>query len=632
MSSLTRIGLFVSSGWMWFVRSMLLLGLLSSVLSPASTMAALVPLTGVKQIVASDIHTCALLKTGSVLCWGDNTFKELGNEIGGRSTLPVSVNGLTSKVMEVTAGYGHTCALLETGDVKCWGLNSYGQLGDGTKTNSKTPVTVTGLLGEATAISAGYSHTCALLKSGEIKCWGKNDKGQLGNGKTIDSNVPDSVTGLSNGVKSVKTSYYNTCVLLNTSEVKCWGLNGDGQLGNGTKTDSNLPVGVVGLNGVTAITVGTQHACAALNTGEVKCWGSNFAGQLGSDKLVVYNWTSSVPMIVLGVSKSIAISAGQLHTCALSDVGSIQCWGSNTLGQIGNGTTTGSNQFQNGPGSAVYKPVAVIGLKSNVIAITTGGSYTCALLDTNEIQCWGANGKGQLGNNTSTNTSTPVFVMIDALTYSITVDKTGTGSGTVSGGGNFVEGVTVKLTATPDANSTFTGWSPAPCADSFVMPAQNLTCTATFTPKLTTSDCSGKHATFDTATGLVTIPALDIPTLDPFTGESTGTLATFSAQLKLLKGIEDFGLVTGSFKVLQVDVKTHDSCNAEYTYADGKYSKGGTVHLPYVDVPSVIIIPPNVQVPGPTHVYDATLKQLALDLTIFHIDNYQRLGTLPPKQ
>lgn len=143
-------------------------------------------------------------------------------------------------------------------------------------------------------------------------------------------------------------------------------------------------------------------------------------------------------------------------------------------------------------------------------------------------------------------------------------------------------------------------------------------------------NCKGKHTTFDPATGLVTIPALDIPTLDPFTGEPTGMLATFSAQLNLLKGVEDFGLISDSFKVLQVDVTKHDECNAEYTYADGKYSKGGTVHLPYVDVPSVIVIPPNTQIPGPVHVYDATLKQLAVDSMVFHIADYKNLGALKP--
>jgi len=144
------------------------------------------------------------------------------------------------------------------------------------------------------------------------------------------------------------------------------------------------------------------------------------------------------------------------------------------------------------------------------------------------------------------------------------------------------------------------------------------------------TNCLGKHATLNTKTGLVTIPALDIPTLDPFTGESTGKLATFSAQLNLLKGVEDFGLVSNAFKVLQVDVTAHDPCHAEYTYADGKFSKGGTIHLPYVDVPSVIVIPPNTQIPGPVHVYDATLKQLALDLMIFHLADYKYIGTLTP--
>jgi Concanavalin A-like lectin/glucanases superfamily len=141
-------------------------------------------------------------------------------------------------------------------------------------------------------------------------------------------------------------------------------------------------------------------------------------------------------------------------------------------------------------------------------------------------------------------------------------------------------------------------------------------------------NCKDKHATFDSTTGLVSIPALDIPTLDPFTGEPTGMLATFSAQLNLLKGVEDFGLIPDSFKVLQVDVTTPDPCNAGYSYADGKYSKGGTLHLPYVDVPSVIVIPPNTRIPGPVLVYDATLKQLAVDSVVFHIADYKNMGTL----
>lgn len=595
-------------------------------------MAALVPLTGVKQIVSGDIHTCVLLKTDSMLCWGNNTFGQFGNGTinNNATTIPIPVTGLTSKAVEITAGYGHTCALLETGDVKCWGLNSYGQLGDGTKTNRNTPVTVTGLLGAAMAISAGYSHTCALLKTGGIQCWGHGGHGQLGNSKTVDSVIPDLVTGLSSGVKMVKASTYNTCALLNTGEVRCWGYNHYGQLGNGTRVSNQAPVAVTGLSGAMAIAVGRQHSCALLNTGEVKCWGDNFAGQVGNNTVVTTNWLAIVPINTIGVSNATAISTLDSHSCALLTTGRISCWGVNNYGQIGNGTTIGSDIPQNGVPSGVYKPVSVIGLKSSVETITTGAAHTCALLNNSEVQCWGMNNNGQLGNGTSTNSSTPVSVMIDALTYSVTVNKTGTGSGTVSGGGSFIAGATVKLTATPDANSTFTGWSPAPCAESFEMPAQNLACTATFIPKITTTDCNGKHATFDTATGLVTIPAVDIPTLDPFTGESTGKLATFSAQLNLLKGVEDFGLVSNAFKVLQVDVTAHDPCHAQYTYADGKFSKGGTIHLPYVDVPSVIVIPPNTQIPGPVHVYDATLKQLALDLMIFHLADYKYIGTLTP--
>ncbi len=144
-------------------------------------------------------------------------------------------------------------------------------------------------------------------------------------------------------------------------------------------------------------------------------------------------------------------------------------------------------------------------------------------------------------------------------------------------------------------------------------------------PNTSNQNCDDKHAKFDPTTGLLTVPAVDAPTLDPITGESTGTLATFSGQFNLLRGVEDFGLVSDSFKVVSVDVATHDSCHGEYIYADGKFSKGGTLHLPFVDVSSVVIIPPNLQMPGPVKTYDVTMKQLALDAMIFHISDYKLL-------
>jgi YVTN family beta-propeller protein len=143
-----------------------------------------------------------------------------------------------------------------------------------------------------------------------------------------------------------------------------------------------------------------------------------------------------------------------------------------------------------------------------------------------------------------------------------------------------------------------------------------------------TIKCSDQHAVFDPKTGIVSIPAIDIPTLDPFTGESTGKFTVAKAQLSLFKGVEDFAFVNDSFSIISTDVVSSYPCHAQYIYADGKFSKGGTIHLPYVDVPSVIVIPPNTQIPGPVHVYDATLRQLALDSMIFHLADYKSLGTL----
>jgi len=217
------------------------------------------------------------------------------------SLSPVNVNGLGSGVRAITAGRYQTCALLTTGGVKCWGSNSVGQLGNGTDGTTNSPVDVSGLTSGVTAISAGERHTCALLTSGGVKCWGSNLYGQLGNGLTTgySSNAtPVDVTGLTSGVTAITTGGQNTCALLVTGGVKCWGLGTGGQLGfSEPRTNAATPVDVAGLtSGVTAIATGEAHSCALLNSGGIKCWGFDGYGQLGSynpstDEVLGINFT-----------------------------------------------------------------------------------------------------------------------------------------------------------------------------------------------------------------------------------------------------------------------------------------------------------------------------------------------------
>jgi alpha-tubulin suppressor-like RCC1 family protein len=221
-------------------------------------------------------HTCALTTTGGLKCWGENWDGQVGDGTTTNRSTPVDVTGLTSGVAAVSAGGSHTCALTTGGGLKCWGDNAYGQLGDGTTTDRWSPVDVTGLTSGVAAVAGAANHTCALTTAGGLKCWGYNYEGQLGDGTTTDRWTPVDVTGLTSGVAALAARDYHTCALTIAGGLKCWGRNDDGQLGDGTTTDRWSPVDVTGLtSGVAAVAAGGWHTCALTTAGGLKCWGEN---------------------------------------------------------------------------------------------------------------------------------------------------------------------------------------------------------------------------------------------------------------------------------------------------------------------------------------------------------------------
>lgn len=236
--------------------------------------------SGVTAISAGTFHTCALTTAGAVSCWGyDDEIN--GAPISPAHTRPVPVSGLDSGVVAISAGNRFSCALTDAGAVKCWGLNDEGQLGNGTKTHSSQPVAVQGLGSGVVAISAGNAHACAVTGQGALMCWGANDDGELGDGTKTSRSAPGVVDGLGTGVLAVSAGSTHSCAILSDRTATCWGTNDAGELGNGTFKAATRPVAVSGLTGIAGLGAGTAFTCAVTTEGAAKCWGDNGIGQLG---------------------------------------------------------------------------------------------------------------------------------------------------------------------------------------------------------------------------------------------------------------------------------------------------------------------------------------------------------------
>lgn len=349
--------------------------------------------SGVIEIRANAYHTCALLNSGAVRCWGANYSGQLGDGSTSDRTKPVDVVGLDSGVAMLALGGAHSCAVMSSGAVKCWGNNGSGQLGDSTTTHRTTPVDVVTLNRNVARVTAGSSHTCALLTSGVVKCWGNNSSGQLGNGASSIRTTLIDVVGLSSGVNTIAVGRDTSCAVTTGGGAKCWGSNYSGQIGDGTTIDRPAPVDVINLGEVSKITPSGSHSCALSNTGGVFCWGANYYGELGNGATNA----QLQPVATSGLGSGVIdIAVGDYHSCALLTSGGVMCWGYNYYGQLGDNTTINR-----------ITPVAVFGLASGVKAITAGGYHSCALLNSGAVYCWGANYYGQLGDGSTTNRSIP---------------------------------------------------------------------------------------------------------------------------------------------------------------------------------------------------------------------------------
>lgn len=406
-------------------------------------------------VSAGSSHTCALtsLSGGGVRCWGGNSQGQLGDGTATDRYVPTDVPGLLG-VSAVTAGGAHTCALKSSdGSVVCWGDNSVGQLGNGSAADSVTPVGVvdgaSSLITGAVAISAGFNHSCALFSNGGVKCWGWNMSGQLGDGSTSSRNYAADVSGYTSGVSRITAGAYHTCLVVTaTREIKCFGGNTYGGLGDGTTSTRTSPVAVSGIATAHEVAGGSDLTCTRLQDGSLRCWGANGSGSLGNG--TVADSSTPVTVSVIGTDGALVSAGGTQNgggthrfACAtLTSTGQVLCWGRGGEGQMGNGALVDQSN-----------PVVVSDI-TGAVAITAGGARACAWIGTCTVKCWGENTTGAVGDGTQINRTTPVTVLTCAEptpTPTLTPTPTQTPTATPT---SAVPTTAPALTPTPDACSS----------------------------------------------------------------------------------------------------------------------------------------------------------------------------------
>jgi len=379
------------------------------------------------RIAAGDAHTCAIATTGRIWCWGDNDAGKLGDPgfAGVDSLVPRLSAALPGGRVAntIAAGRNHTCVLANDGTVWCWGENALGQLGIAAASAS-TPTQV--VLGQGVlTLGAGGNTTCAELADGTARCWGSNTAGQWGDGTTSGVAAPGS-HGTVTGVRATpgagefsaagfSAGLIHVCATAAAGTVWCWGQATNGRLGSSSVSNALTPRGTAALGAGTAVQVasGHEHSCAVMSGGALACWGRNDRGQIGRDPVAVPD--SGAPTAVAGLA-AVRAAGGAKFTCVATTAGAARCFGLDNTGQLGDGAGDSSGAT----------PRAVSGITGTVVDVVAGSAHACAVTDTGSVWCWGYNATGQLGANTSDTSMVAVAVGGLAVNPSTTTTTTTT--------------------------------------------------------------------------------------------------------------------------------------------------------------------------------------------------------------
>jgi alpha-tubulin suppressor-like RCC1 family protein len=357
------------------------------------------PAIGLRQISAGYFSTCAVLDDGHVYCWGGEYFGELGDGSHGEGAVdrPSEVSGI-SDATRVAVGEHDACALLSTGHVECWGENKDGQVGDDGEAEAVTTPTEVAGIDDASAISVGLRFACALLDGGTVKCWGSNIFGDIGAGveptKTRTFLTPEAVDGVEHAV-ALSSYDYDSCVVIEGGEVRCWGNDDYGQLGNGEhaiELFSDTPVKAREISAASAVAVSSGGTCVLLASGGSEaCWGLDEYGQLGDGTETPSLVVEDTPQEAHGIAGALQIAVGEQYACTLLAGGHEDCWGRDDEGQVGDG--------EGKPNRRVDLPKP-LGALTGVTQISAGPFSACAIAD-GSAYCWGNDELGELGNGAS---------------------------------------------------------------------------------------------------------------------------------------------------------------------------------------------------------------------------------------